>query len=104
MIGLDQVAVVYVENPATGAYDSVANAALACRLLHLSLRAATSGSERAELAAIRTLIWDPSYVLPEEAQLVVDGVRWNTVPGSFAAHRGPAGQVTYRRCDVIRDG
>lgn len=102
MLGLDQVATVYGENASTGAYTDVLRSGLRCRLAHVSTRPAATGGDRAELAAIRNLLWEPDYVLPETAQVEVGGVRWNPVAGTFGAYRGPLGQVVYRRCDVVR--
>lgn len=100
MWGLDQAATVYGETDPTGAFTTVLRTGLACRLAHV--RGGASQNERAELAAVRNMIWDPSYVLPETAQVEVDGVRWNPVAGTFAAYRGPSSQVLYRRCDLVR--
>jgi hypothetical protein len=102
VIGLDQRSTVYSENAATGLYDTVAKADLKCRLAHVNTRPAASGNERAELAAIRNMLFDPSYVMTENVQVLVDGVRWQPVPGTFGALRGPSGRVVYRRCDVVR--
>lgn len=100
MIGLDQTAIVYTEAPVTGAFTVVAKSGLRCRLAHV--RGGGSQPERAELAALRNMLWEPDYVLPETAQVEVDGIRWNPVPGTFGAMRGPSGTVLYRRCDVVR--
>jgi hypothetical protein len=61
-------------------------------------------AERAELLALRQLLWEPSYVMPETVQVEVngDGLRWNVVHGTLGALRGPSGAVMYRRADVVR--
>jgi hypothetical protein len=75
---------------------------LRCRLAHVQIQPARTAPDRAELAAMRTLIWEPGYVLPETAQVEVEGIRWNPVAGTFGAMRGPTGAVAYRRADVRR--
>lgn len=102
MLGLDQVAVVYTVTAATGLYTTVATTGLRCRLAHIDNRPAATAPDRAELAAIRNMLWEPSYVMPEQAQVEVAGIRWNPVPGTFGAFRGPSGAVVYRRCDLVR--
>ena len=102
MIGLDMVGDVYTETPATGAYTTVERSGLRCRLAHVNQQPAATGADRAELAAIRNLLWEPGYEMPETAQVDVAGVRWNVVPGTFGAYRGPTGAVVYRRCDLVR--
>ena len=101
MIGLDQVAVVYARGaPPDSEYTVVLQASLPCRLSHISSTGV--GIERVELAAMRRMLWGPEYAMPEDVEIVVGSERWATVRGTFAALRGPTGQVIYRRCDVIR--
>ncbi len=100
MIGLIDTAVVYVPG-ATGNFDLVDNAALACRMALVTIQTAIGGP-RAELTSARRLLWDPAYVMPETAQILVNGERWNALPGTFAAPRGPGGAVQYRRCELSR--
>lgn len=107
MIGMKDVAVVYTRNAGTGAFTTVAQADLRCRLAHVNSRQATSSDQRAELEALRNLIWeDTTYVMPEGCQVEVnaDGVRWNPIRGTFGAPCGPSGAIAYRRCDVVRQG
>jgi hypothetical protein len=101
MLGLDQTATVYTEG-AGGNHTTVARSGLRCRLAHVNRQPAATSAERAELAALRNMLWEPGYVLPETAQVEVDGVRWNPIPGTFGALRGPSSAVVYRRCDLIR--
>jgi len=109
--GFDQVATVYGRAGGTGAYSVVLQSNLACRLAHLNRQPASTGQERRELAGIRLLMWDPAYVMPEHAQIAVDGVttddgvtqaRWNISAGTLATLRGPDGSAMYRRADVVR--
>jgi hypothetical protein len=104
VIGLIDSAIVYTESPTTGAFSVVATAALACRLAHPSRSAATTGPERAELAAMRELLFDPTYTLDEHAQLEVGGTRWNPVAGTVAYLRGPSGAIEFGRADLVRAG
>ena len=94
---LDQQGTVYDD---ADDYSTVVRGDLACRLVHLDRAAATAG-ERAELMALRDLMWDPSYAMPEGAQVAIDGVRWQTVRGTFGAPRR-RGVVAYRICQVER--
>ncbi len=97
---LDETAAVYTED-ASGAFNVLARADLACRLGHVSARGASGAVERAELVATRRLVWPADYVMPERCQIEIDGQRWNPVHGSFAAPT-VAGRVAYRACDVVR--
>ena len=104
MIGLDQFATVYGENATTGAYTDTLKTGLRCRLAHIPNQPPATAPDRAELAAIRNLLWESDYVLPETAQVEVNGTRWNVVAGTFVAYQGPGGAVVYRRADVRRVG
>lgn len=99
MIGLDQRATVYGKG-ATGRYDQVVRTDLPCRLAHIGPQG--DGNQRAELAALRRLQWDPSYDMPAGSQIVVDGNRWQVVRGTEAALRGPAGKVSVRAADAVK--
>jgi hypothetical protein len=94
---LDQAATVYDDNDD---FSTVVRGGLACRLVHVDRSGATAG-ERAELMTLRDLMWDPEYVMPEGAQVEIDGVRWQTVRGTFGAPRR-RGEVAYRICQVER--
>ena len=102
MIGLIDRADVYTEHPTTGAYTVLAKAGLRCRMAHVNVRFVTGSADRAEIAALRNLIWEPGYDLPAYAQIEVGGDRWNPVAGTLKALRGPTGAVVYRQCDVKR--
>lgn len=102
MIGLNQRAVVYLPDAVTGRFTTVGHADLPCRLAHIGRQPAATGAERVELAALRNLIWSPEYDMPEGAQVLVDGARYNVVAGTVGALRGPTGAVLYRRCDATR--
>lgn len=99
---LDQIATVYTENASTGRYTDLANSGLACRLMHLNLQPAATSSDRAEFAAMRDMMFDPDYAMPEQCQVEVDGVRWQPRPGTFGAFRDWNGDLVYRRATVLR--
>ena len=71
-----------------------------CRMEHVT--GGNSSFERAELAALRKLMFDPSYVLPDTCQVEVAGVRWNVQAFTF----GTFGRVRplYKTAELIRAG
>ena len=101
MPGLDQSGTVYTPNGTTGDYTVVAKSGLACRLAHSAI-SGDMGPGRSDQASARRLLWGADYVMPEVAQVLVDGQRWNIVAGTLAAVRGPSGQVEYRRAEVTQ--
>lgn len=105
MIGFefDQVATIYNENAGTGRYTDVVKSGLACRLIDLpQVSRFQRQTERSELAAMKIMMFDPDYVLSEQSQIEIDGVRWQPFPGSFSAYRDWNSDLVYRRCDVFR--
>jgi hypothetical protein len=106
---LSQTATVYGENAQTGRYTTVLRENLSCRLTIIGSGHARTADGRAELAALRRLVWDPSYVLPEFAQVEVAGVvdedgnphRWNPVSGSFRSPDTRTETNVLRACDVM---
>ncbi len=104
MIGLIDTATIYTPHGTTGVYSVLAQADLSCRLAVINVEAGRTeaGIDRGELLADRRFLWDPAYDMPENVQIDIDGTRWNPVPGTFAAVRGPGGAVEYRRCSVVR--
>lgn len=99
---LDQTAIVYTADSNTGRYTTSVNSSLACRLLHIPLNRAQRQQDRAELAGMRHMMFDPTFVMDEHSQIDVDGVRWEPLPGSFGAFRDWHGVVIYRSCDILR--
>jgi len=98
----DTTATVYGRG-ASGAFDTVLKANLACRLVLVSRQAATTNSERAQLAAVRSLRWEASYVMPQYCQIEIDGLRWNLVStNAFQTLDGPSGTAVFKRADVVR--
>jgi hypothetical protein len=85
---------------AIGRYDLLLKAGLACKLTHIS--ATGAGDQRALLLATRRLIWDPAYVMPENTQVVIDGINWRAARGTFATYQAEDGTALYRACDVTR--
>lgn len=101
ILGLDQRATVYTPD-SDGAWTVQAKANLKCRLTHSALSAASVGEYREEGTGQYVLLWEPDYVMPEDAQLLIDSERWNVVEGTARALRGPLGNMVYRRCLVVR--
>ncbi len=97
---LDSTATVYTQGVG-GGYTVSAKTGLACRLSTVSAKGATSAPDRAELAAIRQLFWDPSYTMPTYCQVEIGGVRWNPIPATIAAPT-KGGAVVFRVCDVVK--
>lgn len=100
--GFDQFCDVYSANPTTGRFNVLQKAGLACRLIHVDLRFATSTAARAELMEIRDLLFDGSYTMPEQCQVDIGGVRFQPEAGTFEALRDWNSVVAYRKCQVVR--
>lgn len=90
----------------TGGFTTLATSTLACGLLHLNQQPGPTSSARAELAAHRRLVFDVSYDMPEGAQIVIDGIRWQvlrrtieTIPGIGI---GGSLSAAYKRAYVQR--
>lgn len=100
MFGLDQTANVYT--PGTnGDYTVLAKPGLACRLAYIEQGGSDIGGERADTGSRRRLLWDEDYAMPDNAQIEVEGKRWNVLAGTPGAIRGPDSRVVYRRCEVV---
>lgn len=93
---LPDTATVYAESDN---FVAPVKTSLKCRLGHIDLNGALPGNERAAFLELRRLHWDPAYVMPAGAQVLVGGVRWNTVAGTFMA-ADAAGPALLRACDV----
>jgi hypothetical protein len=101
---MPQTASVYTAAPVGGAFSVLAKSGLRCQLAHVG-GAATSAPERAELAAVRVLYFDPAYSLPSDhCQVEVRGERWNVVPGTVTDQRDQRDVLCYRKCDLTRNG
>lgn len=98
MYGLVDRATVYTENATTGIYNVVALTNLRCRLEHIS--GGGSVADRAAFREIRHLVFDYSYVMPEDCEILIAGQRWNPIPGTFARLRGANSRKTLRAVDV----
>jgi hypothetical protein len=82
-------ATVWARTGGTGPYNSAVKMDLACRLDTLDLHPGATSSQRAELAALRSLFWDTAYDLPEQGVQVeiispanYAGQRWNVIAGT----------------------
>lgn len=101
MFGLDQTCSVYTPHATTGAYTVLAKSNLACRLAYVEQGGSAIGDERAPIGTKRRLLWSEDYTMPDNAQVLVDGQRWNVKDGTYGALRGPGSAVVYRRCEVV---
>jgi hypothetical protein len=99
--GLDETMTVYTEDPTTGLYTVVDASGVRCRLFHEARQPAATGLDRAELGAIRNLHYDPSYTLPDGAQILSGGQRWNCLHGTDGKVR-LFGDSIQKRIDVKR--
>lgn len=88
---------------AGGDFSAVATRDLACRLLHVTPTPAATARDRAELAAVRRLIFDPAYFLPTPCQIEVRGQRWRPTDNrTIATYRDLDGTAVYAAVDVVR--
>jgi hypothetical protein len=100
---MPQTASVYTEDPTDGDFSVLATSGLRCQLAHVSGGSATTAPDRAELAAMRVLYFDPSYSLPSDhCQVEVRGERWNVLAGTVTEQRNVSDVLVYRRCDLMR--
>ena len=102
MLALIDKATIYTRAALRGRFTVVARSGLRCRLAHVNQRPAATGAERAELAAMRNLIFEPGFHMPEQCQIDINGVKWNPRAGTFGAFSGPTGAILYRKVDVVR--
>lgn len=101
MFGLNKTADVYTPHATTGAYTVLARSGLRCRLA-IKAAPAPDAAPRAELIGERRLLWDEAYTMPSNAQVAIDGERWNVQPGTIDSLTDLGTTVHYRRCDVIK--
>lgn len=75
----------------TGPYNNAVKTGLACRLDQIATgrQSAATSQQRADLASLRTFMWDPTYDLPDQGvQIEVTspayyaGQRWNIQAGT----------------------
>lgn len=80
----------------------VANSALTCRMAYIEQGGSSIGGERGDIGSKRRLLWDAGYIMPDDAQVLIDGQRWNVREGTFGELTGPDNStVIYRRCEVV---
>lgn len=102
MYGLNKTAVVYTPHLSTGEYTVVAQASLPCRLAVVEQGGTAVGGERSEIGSKRRLLWKAAFAMPDNAQVLIDGQRWNVREGTYSPITGPDGvTVVYRRCEVV---
>jgi hypothetical protein len=101
---MDQSATVYTRD-GQGKYTVVAQSGLKCLLQSVNRQSAATGPDRAALAKEGDFRWEPSYDLPENAQIEVDaypGQRWNVKAGTLWADMAPGEVAILRHCDVVK--
>jgi len=111
----DQTMAVYTRNAADrGQYTTLAATGIPCRLQHVMRQPAATSADRRDLAANRSIMFDQSYILPEDSQIEVTGprveenrdgtgpARWNVQRGTLAIAQGPNGSPSHRRAEVVR--
>lgn len=101
---IDRVSIL-TETAATGDLTTVERSRLPCRLAHISGGTA-SAPDRADIQAMRRMLWGPDYALPSEHVRVrndATGELWHVVAGSVAAFR-LRGRLHHRSCDLVRAG
>lgn len=105
MLGFFQRANIFLAG-ATGKTDALVKSSLRCRLTNPTSGINAGDGERAEYADTRRMLWEPGYIMPEDCQVEVSGVRYNVVDGTKDELYGPNGAVAYRRCRLIeaKDG
>lgn len=103
MFGLNKTATVYTPHASTGAYTVTAKSGLRCRLAYINVRGnSPTADDRVEIAQNRRLLWEEAYTIPNDAQVEIDGERWNIKANSQGTLTGPDGTtVIYRRADVV---
>jgi hypothetical protein len=79
-------------------------AELPCLMVHMSVQGMATSQDRDELAARRKLYFDPTFNMPEYAQIQIIGEDelWNVVAGTFAKMAGPSHIPSYKRCELVR--
>ncbi|HEY7061732.1 MAG TPA: hypothetical protein VII06_09645 [Chloroflexota bacterium] len=102
VIGFRDTMTTYVVGP-SGRFDQVDATNVPCSLIDLGRQPGATAEQRAELGALRGLMWAREYEMPSEyVQIEVDGVRWTPTPGNFHLARFPSGMPLYRYTDVMR--
>lgn len=99
--GLSHTMTVYVED-ANGRYLTVAASGVRCRLYPVGRQPGATAAGRAELAALRRLLWAPGVTIDDHAQIEVASVRYNVVASSVQERYGPAGTLNHYECDLTR--
>lgn len=90
---------------AGGAFTVLDQGGLPCRVINPSLNSRVMDlPARAENARARTLVWDVSYVMPDYAQLEIEGERWNPLPETIQKIEALTGGVVERRALIVRAG
>lgn len=87
---------VWSRTSGSGPYNNAIKTWLACRLDNVNVQPQATTSERAEAAANKTLLFDPTYAMPASgvqievtSPIYYAGQRWNLVAGTAKAEIPP---------------
>lgn len=98
---LPQRATVYGYTSGSGTFATVLASDLRCRVQHVS--GGQTQGQRAELFALRSILFDPAYAMPEDAIVEVEGVRYDPIEGTFRHLKDGASVVRVVDAVVVRD-
>ena len=98
---LPQRATVYGYTSGSGTYDTVLASDVRCRVLHVS--GGQTQGQRAEMLALRSILFDPAYAMPDDVHVAVDGVRYDPVEGTFRHLKDGVGVVRAVDAVVVKD-
>jgi hypothetical protein len=98
-----ETATVYARG-VSGQYTTVVRTGLRCSLTMITSRInAVSTQDRGALATLRELKWDYTYTMPDNAQVMIDGRRWNLRTDTIILRAvRPGSEPCYWMADVVR--
>lgn len=85
-------------------WNTVYQTGVPCRLEAVQSQEATSGGQRAELAAARSLYYHPNYAIPNNARIKIDGrpERYQVRANSQTPYPEDSATPAWWQCDVVR--
>jgi len=101
---LDQRATVYTRSGG-GTYATVDTTGLRCLLQDAGNGSAATAPDRAALANLAILYWDPSYTMPDHARIVVDSrpaQTYQVQAGTITPDTGPGNVTVMMHADCVR--
>ena len=102
---MPQRATFYAEDIDAGSYPVATLSAVPCRLAYLMRAGDLVTDARVQGATLRQFYFDAAVSLTiemEQYQIMVDGVRYNPMIGSFFTQVDLAGEAAYHECIVQR--